>query len=60
MKESLLTVKKNGKGKEYYEEGVLKYEGEFLKGQRSGKGKEYYNKGELKFEGEYLYNDIWD
>jgi len=40
------------KGKEYYENGQLKYEGEyeyvFFK-----KGKEYYSNGQLKYEGEY-------
>ena len=48
---------KNGKGyiKEYYEEGKLKFEGEYLNGERNGKGKEYnaYD-GKLRFEGEYL------
>ena len=32
----------------------LKYEGEYLNGERNGKGKEYYSNGQLKFEGEYL------
>ena len=31
----------------------LKFDGEYLNGQRNGKGKEYYE-GNLKFEGEYL------
>ena len=48
---------KNGTGKvmEYYENGRLKFEGEYLNGKRNGKGKEYeceyYS---LEFEGEYL------
>ena len=48
---------KNGKGyvKEY-EESKLRFEGEYLNGQKNGKGKEYYN-GKLIYEGEYLYND---
>ena len=48
-----LNGKRNGKGKEYNDEGQLIYEGEFLKGQRNGKGKEYKN-GQLIFEGEFL------
>ena len=44
-----------GEGKEYYENnGNIKFEGEFLNGERNGKGKEYYNNGNIKFEGEYL------
>ena len=42
--------------KEYDEyNGTLRYEGEYLNGERNGKGKEYdeYN-GTLKFEGVYL------
>ena len=43
--------------KEYYENGNLKYEGEYINGERYGKGKEYNkNTGELNFEGEYIYN----
>ena len=44
----------NGKGKEYYDEGRLEFEGEYLNGKRNGKGKEYYDNNNLKFEGEYL------
>ena len=40
--------------KEYYEDGKLKYEGEYLNGIKNGKGKEYYSNGKLQFEGEYL------
>ena len=47
----------NGKVKEYYEHGILLFEGEYRKGKRNGKGKEYDSKGHLYFEGEYL-NDI--
>jgi len=49
-----LNGKRNGKGKEFYYDGELKFEGEYLNGKRNGKGKEYYYCGELKFEGEYL------
>ena len=45
--------KKNGNGKEYYNNNKLKYEGEYKNGKRNGKGKEYNNKGKLVFEGEY-------
>ena len=44
----------NGKGKDYNDKGELKFEGEYLNGDRNGKGKEYFDDGELKFEGEYL------
>ena len=44
----------NGKVKEYYNDGKLKFEGKYLNGERNGKGKEYYFNGKLKFEGEYL------
>ena len=46
---------KNGKGKEYYYDGLIRFEGEYLYNERK-KGKEYYYNGKLKFEGEYLYN----
>ena len=50
-----------GKGyiKEYYTDNkkdnkIIKFEGEYLNGERNGKGKEYDDKGYLMFEGEYL------
>jgi len=36
-----LNGKRNGKGKEYYDNGNLKFDGEYLYGERNGKGKEY-------------------
>jgi len=42
----------NGKGKEYYYFGGLKFEGEYIKGER--KGKIFNRKGGLEFEGEYI------
>ena len=47
---------KNGYGKikEYYNNGQLKFESEYLNGKIMGKRKEYYENGKLKFEGEYL------
>ena len=43
---------KDGKGhiKEYDSYGCLKFEGEYLNGERNGIGKEYDN-GKIKFEG---------
>ena len=49
-----LNGQRNGKGKEYYDNGNIKFEGEFLNGQRNGKGKEYNENDNIKFEGEYL------
>ena len=51
---------RNGQGKDYNEEGILIYDGEYLKGYRNGQGKEYTNDGKLKFEGEFLDNQIWN
>ena len=38
---------KSGKGniKEYYDNGKLEYEGEYLNGERNGKGKKYFYNG---------------
>ena len=35
-----LNGRKNGKKKEYYDNGKIKFEGEYLNGVRNGKGKE--------------------
>jgi len=50
-----LNGKKNGNGKELYDNGILKFEGRYLNGEKwDGKGIEYYYDSEkLKFEGEY-------
>jgi len=45
---------RNGKGKEFNNDGILIFEGEYLNGKRNGKGKEYDSDGNLLFEGEYL------
>jgi len=42
-----------GKGKEYFVDGSLKFEGEYNNDVRNGKGKEYYN-DELTYDGEFL------
>ena len=40
-----LNGKRNGKGKEYNNNGEVEFEGEYLNGERNGKGKEYNNNG---------------
>ena len=45
--------KRNGKGKEYDDDGKLEFEGEYLNGKRNGKEKVYYN-GKLLFEADSL------
>ena len=50
--------KKNGKGKEYYEDSKLRFEGEYLYDYKL-KGK-YYINGKLEYEGEFLYNEKWN
>ena len=42
------------KEREYYYNGKISFEGEYLNNKRNGKGKEYYDNGNLKFEGEFL------
>ena len=52
--ERYIVYGQDGKGKEYdWHNGCLRFEGEYLNGERNGKGKEYYD-GRLEFEGEYL------
>ena len=51
--------KRNGKGKEYYKNGKLKFEGEYLNGEINGKAKEYFKNDKLRFEGEYLNGKKW-
>ena len=46
--------KRNGKVKEYNDNGNLRFEGEYLNGELVGKGKGYYNNGNLHYEGQYL------
>ena len=50
--------KRNGKGVEYNENGIFKFEGEFSNGRKNGQGKEYKqdkDNGQIKlyFEGNY-------
>ena len=49
-KVEFINGKKNGKGKEYWNNGQLLYEGEYLNGKK-GKGKEFNDNGKLLFEG---------
>ena len=41
LKENNLNGKRNGKGKEYDDNGTLQFDGEYLNGEKYGKGKEY-------------------
>ena len=52
-KKSEINDKANGKGKEFYENGNLKFEGEFLYYHKI-RGKEYDENGKLIYEGEYF------
>ena len=53
---------KDGKGqvKEYYDNGILKFEGKYFNGERNGNGKEYDDNGKLIFEGKYSYGKRWN
>ena len=48
-----LNGKRNGKGKEFFNNGKIMYEGEYFNGERK-KGKEYYNYGKTIDEVEYI------
>ena len=48
----------NGKGIEYYPNGVIYYAGEYKSGLRHGKGKTYSSEGYLIEEGEYKHGDL--
>ena len=49
---------KNGKGKEYDEDGNIQFDGEYLNGERWN-GYVKYEEGGLIFKGEYLNGKIW-
>ena len=51
---------KNGKGKEYYEEGKLFFEGNYLNDLRHGDRIEFYNDKKVRFKGEYFYGRKWN
>ena len=46
---------KNGIGKEYGNQNMVLFEGEYLNGKKNGRGKKYfyYKNNEVQFEGEY-------
>ena len=46
--------------KEYFDNGILEFDGEYLKGEENGKAKRYYYDGELMFEGEYRNGIKWN
>ena len=46
--------------KEYYYNGKIMFEGEYLNGERNGKGKEYYDDGKVKYDGKYLNGKKWN
>ena len=45
--------------KEYYDNGKLKFECEYINGLKNGKGKEYNIFGDLTFEGVYFFDKLW-
>ena len=52
--EIMMTYKKNGEGKEYYKNGMIKYKGNFFNDEYNGEGIEYYETGKVKYEGKFL------
>ena len=52
----LKNYKRNGEGIEYYEDGSIKYEGEFLDDEYNGKGKLYYSNGDY-YEGQFKHGE---
>ena len=52
--------KLNGNCKLYFDNGKLKFEGEFIDGKKFGKGKEYDEEGQLIFDGEYFDDKMWN
>ena len=55
-----LANKINGKGRSYYFDGKLEFEGEYLNGKRNGRGVEYYKNKKKIFEGKYLNDLRWN
>ena len=48
----------NGKVKEYFINGKLRFEDEYLNRKKHGKEKEYFSNGKLRFEGKYKFQFI--
>ena len=51
---------KNGKGKEFYDNGKLFFKGEYLNGLRNGKGKKYDKNGKINADVEYSNGCRWN
>ena len=51
---------RNGKGKEFDDNGILIFEGEYINGLRNGKGKQFDSDGRITVEGEYLNDFCWN
>ena len=54
-----LNGKRNGKGREYDNNGNIKFEGEYLNGKRNGKGKEYYDNDKLYLRRIFKWRKKW-
>ena len=53
-KKNVFTINKgNGFIKEFNDDGILIYEGEYINGMRNGKGKQYDKDGKIIYEGEF-------
>ena len=50
-------TEKSGKGIEYYENGKIKYKGDFNNGNYHGKGIEYYENGIINYDGDFNNNN---
>ena len=55
----MVNGKKNGKGKEYYYDSSIIFEGEYTNGDII-RGKHYDRRGKILFEGEYLNGKRWN
>ena len=51
---------RNGKGKEFYNNGKLLFEGEYKNGLKNGKGKQYDKNGKIIVDGEYSNGCGWN
>ena len=50
----------NGKFKEYYYDGEIQFDGEYINGEINGMAKEYNCDGNLEFSGEYYNGQRWN
>ena len=51
---------RNRRGKEYHDNGKIKFECEYLGNDKNWLCKEYYENGNLKFDGEYINGIKWN